>query len=635
MSGENVSSGTPNVEVPKFDIAFQNGLLKLALNDDHFCAQMVKYFGSDGDSDFRKYQIFDSEYTQQIFNIMVDCFKEANTRPSVAVIRQYISEVEEDSQEGYFKALDDILRTDIHDEKNYRDRITGWSKHVKLIRGFNKVRDVWRRDPEKAHLELQQVVEAINRVEFDKEDIVKPGDVMDLIREAVNSQAKVVPTGIAELDEDLLGGLPRESLITVLGGTNTGKSLFCITLGCEAIRAKDEAGNSLGLKVLHINLEGMRNEAILRYMANLSDINYRTLVTDSLSESERETLRETIELAKDRLLIRNMLGFGATIEELAAYCREVYKDYKFDVLIVDYGQLLETKVPTEGYRFVQARVARGLDSLSKEFRCVVITPAQATRDAQRNQNEFRRGRGNDLPPVLRSSDISESFDIARVSGVILSLNRTDKEEKEGKLRVFLEKQRHGVKGKLYGLITKYSKAKLVTGETFDPYATIMELDGDDEGTMTPKNLTPVALTRQQISHQVKMDIDLSIDEYAAARARMGEIKDRFKRAMECTNEAEKAEILGGKTEEELGIAVDEVKQKLLRLRKDIVTELNKTLANLNQESYKLSRQSYLDSLKTSDLSPAEQERVKLALKRMDFFMQHRKALEENSDANVA
>jgi hypothetical protein len=61
----------------------------------------------------------------------------------------------------------------------------------------------------------------------------------------------------------------------------------------------------------------------------------------------------------------------------------------------------------------------------------------------------------DQAPILRSSDISEAFEIARVSGIIMSLNMTDDERREGKLRVYLEKQRHGVKGNQYGILTDF------------------------------------------------------------------------------------------------------------------------------------------------------------------------------------
>ncbi len=60
------------------------------------------------------------------------------------------------------------------------------------------------------------------------------------------------------------GGVRCVVLVAVLGSSNAGKSLFCSSLACSALRN--------GFRVLHINLEGTRDETIYKYVATLSDI---------------------------------------------------------------------------------------------------------------------------------------------------------------------------------------------------------------------------------------------------------------------------------------------------------------------------------------------------------------------------
>jgi replicative DNA helicase len=466
------------IEKPLFDVVFQMGVLKLALQDDYFCTQLVKYLAEDNDLD--EYTIFDTDSLQEIFKIVVDSVQNFKNRPTEGQVRQKFNEYPESERQDYNDLLDSILQQDTHNEDYYRKFLQTYIQQVKMAKGFKKTRKVFKEHPENAPEYMQVVIDAIRRVSFDKEDVVTLKDLPALINEGATLNTRKIPTGVKELDIDLVGGLPRENLTVVLAGTNVGKSLFCISLGCNALQAVDENGQNKGLKVLHINLEGQRDEAAKRYAANLSQIGYGDLIRGSFDDAARRRFEEVIsKYGEDRLKIRNMLGFGATIEDLHVYLKEEYKNFRFDMVVVDYGQLLDSKVKTEGYRFTMSRVFRGLDSISKEFSAVVITPAQSTRNAQENQNTTFKGRNSsggqeDRSHILRSTDISEAFEIARVSGVILTLNRTEEEERTNRLRLYLEKQRQGAKNKLYGLITNYSQSNLITGKTYNPFEVVID-----------------------------------------------------------------------------------------------------------------------------------------------------------------
>jgi len=463
------------IDRPSFDIVFQMGVIKLSLQDDYFCLQLVKYLAEDNDLD--QYTIFDNEGLQVLFKLIVDSVHTFKNRPTEGQIRQKFNEFAQADNIEYNELLDTVLQQDTHNEDYYRQYLRTYIQQVKMAKGFKKTKKIWKDHPESAPEYMQMVIDSIRRVSFDKEDIVTLKDLPALINEGSTLNSRKIPTGVKALDIDLVGGLPRENLTVVLAGTNVGKSLFCISLGCNALNSVDENGNDRGLKVLHINLEGQRDEAAKRYAANLAQINYGDLIRGTFDEAAKKRLEDIIaRYDENRLKIRNMLGFGATIEELIAYLKEEYKNFRFDVLVVDYGQLLDSKVKTEGLRFTMSRVFRGLDAISKEFSCVVVTPAQSTRNAQENQNQsFKKfNQQEERSHILRSTDISEAFEIARVSGVILTLNRTEEEEKTGRLRLFLEKQRQGAKNKLYGLFTNYAQSNLITGRTYDPFESVLQ-----------------------------------------------------------------------------------------------------------------------------------------------------------------
>ena len=496
------------IEKPIFDVVFQMGVLKLAMQDDYFCMQLVRYLAEDNDLD--EYTIFDNDGLQEIFKVVVDSVQTFKNRPTEGQIRQKFNEQGEGPRQDFNDHLDTILQQDTHNESYYRRFLQTYIQQVKMAKGFKKTRKVFKEHPENAPEFMQVVIDSIRRVSFEKEDVVTLKDLPGLISEGSAMNSRKVPTGIKELDIDLVGGLPRENLTTILAGTNVGKSLFCISLAANALRAVDENGLNRGFKVLHINLEGQRDEAAKRYASNLAQIPSGDLIRGSFDEPGRRRFEEAIvNYGEDRLKIRNMLGFGVTIEDVYSYVKEEFKNFRFDVLVVDYGQLLDTKVKTEGHRFTMGKVFRGLDSISKEFSCVVMTPAQATRSAQSGQNQSFKSKNNpqeDRGHILRSEDISEAFEIARVSGIILTLNLSEEESRTSRMRLFLEKQRQGAKNKLYGLITNYNQSNLITGKTYDPFEVVIDSKSVDmkkpSGGQSDSNLTSIKHLTQAKQNQV-------------------------------------------------------------------------------------------------------------------------------------
>lgn len=510
--GKNLDS-----DQPEFDLLFQQGLLNLALREDHFCSQLCRYLGND--KDMEQFQIFDNIPTEQIFSMICKSMNKTGTRPSEGELRQLFTEFAPDEKERLNIALNHILSVKMHNDLFYRKYIGSFVQKCKMAKGLIKIQKSWKKDGgQSAPDVMQEVIDSVRRVDFEEQNIVTMDDFESLYQERKTGENTKIPTGINQLDEDLLGGLPRESLVIVLSGTNVGKSIFSISLGAQALKVKDSVGKSRGFKILHINLEGRRDEALFRYMSNLAQVPLKSIAKGTLTEEEVARVNKVKSDIGNRLLIRNMTGFGVTIEDLVAYTREIYKEFKFDMLIVDYGQLLETRQKTESHRLSQSRVFRGLDSMSKEFKCVVVSPVQATRGAQENQNvnsfKNRNKSENDPLPVMRSNDISEAFEIARVSAVILSLNRTDEEVDQGKLRVFLEKQREGVKNKTYGVFANYPMNDLITGRYYDPKATMIKENEtvDKKDLITLDNYDPEITDLERVENK-KEEIDILVEQY--------------------------------------------------------------------------------------------------------------------------
>lgn len=468
----------PLKKIPTFGTTFQDAVIKIALHDDYFAAQLVRYLSFNTKD--KEYTIFNTIQHQIIFNCISASVKKYNTRPSDAQVRQFILEYSPEEQTALNATYERILQTSTHDEAYVRDNLKAYIQYVTLAVGLSDIRSAAKEDFFDLPNVMQKTIDQARRVSFEKEELLLLSNFDDIMASGHFDPKNLIPTLLPPLDADLLGGLPKGELVVVLSGTNVGKSMFCISLGANALRA--------GKKVLHIQLEGRRIETFTRYVANLAQVPINAINKNEVTPFEKEKIKNAGKFEK-QLQIRPLVERTISVEELAAKCREIYKDFKFDMLIVDYGALLTSAQKMDQYRLTQGHVHRELSKMANEFNCVVLTPAQGTRDSQKEQTQTYRKKNEDGPlPVLRSSDIAEAFEIARIAGVILTLNRTDEETHKNQLRIYLEKNRVEAKNKTYGVYCDFACARLITEDFYDPNSVTENEDLFEEDEQSEKAL---------------------------------------------------------------------------------------------------------------------------------------------------
>lgn len=474
------------IDKPDFNIGFQMSVIKLMLQNEYFCNGLIKYLGNEIDG--KNIRIFDNILLDKIFDMIVKSYNKYKCRPTEVQLRQSFNDYSISEKEDLNDALTNIMEQDLRDSDYYKSVLKAYIIQIKFFKGQAKIKNVWKDNTqEEAIAVMQTIVDDVRKVSFEKDNIVTMKNIDTFMRGSVKN-ARKIKTGIDPLDKDLSGGMSRQNLIVPVAGSNVGKTLFVVSLGVHALKQ--------GLKVFHISLEGTDEETIFKYLANIAEIDLSKIDDAELLEdgtivglTQEEIIR--FEAAKEKyessLRIQNIPGFGATIEQVQAICREVYKEFPFDELIVDYGQLLGTTRKNLEHRLIQGEVYKGLDAISKEMNCVVISPVQANRSSQKEQTNFVKKK-DEKSPVLRMTDISESADIYRVAAVIITLNRTDDESAKGLLRVFLDKQRKGAKGIVYGLYTNYAQSNLITGKFYNPNSTVHDVTVLENKSSSPSTI---------------------------------------------------------------------------------------------------------------------------------------------------
>lgn len=246
-----------------------------------------------------------------------------------------------------------------------------------------------------------------------------------------------IPTGISSMDIDLKGGIPRKAITTILAEPNVGKTTFCISLGANAIK--------YGQKVLHVNLDAtIKSEELNnRYLSNLSGVPLNNIQKGTLSVEQRNKIEKVSGILSKNFKIRHITGFDLMGHDLWLYLEALYKDYKFDVLIIDHAQLLHHDKKHQSQIGGLFDTYTILSIIARNLDCAVVSPAVPSKNSKKLSN-------NDY--VISVEDIPEFYGVSMVSSVIVSLNKSDK---EGRIRAFLAKNRMGIKN-TYSLIPDYA-----------------------------------------------------------------------------------------------------------------------------------------------------------------------------------
>jgi replicative DNA helicase len=237
----------------------------------------------------------------------------------------------------------------------------------------------------------------------------------------------VVPTGFADLDRLLSGGLRDGQLIIVAGRPGMGKS----TLAMDIAR---HACVHLGLPGMFATLEMSNTELMMRLISAEAGIPLHLLRTGKLREEEWARVGDRIGLVDDApLLMFDDPDMNLGI--LRAEGRRMKATRGCRLIVVDYLQLMSTGRRTEGRQQEVADLSRGLKLLGKQIGCPVIGVSQLNRGPEQRQ---------DKKPSL--GDLRDSGAIEQDADIVIFPHRPDYYDKftrPGEADLIVAKHRNG------------------------------------------------------------------------------------------------------------------------------------------------------------------------------------------------
>lgn len=256
---------------------------------------------------------------------------------------------------------------------------------------------------EAAQLALARLVEDSPRDEW-----VSAFDGMlqhtDVLSDRADGKIRAWSTGLADLDNQLEGGLRPGELVIIGARPSMGKTALALSISVHMA-----ADCSIGLLSMEMSQVEV-NDRLVALLGRVSLSHVKRPGNDKNSPVW-DAMTEGAERAKAlNLYVSDQPGL--TINQLRPKARNLKRLHGLDILIVDYIGLMTGSDPKLSRAYQLEEISRGLKNLAKELQICVVCLAQLNRKVEE--------RTDSLPNL---SDLRDSGAIEQDADVVIFLHR--------------------------------------------------------------------------------------------------------------------------------------------------------------------------------------------------------------------
>jgi replicative DNA helicase len=247
-----------------------------------------------------------------------------------------------------------------------------------------------------------------------------------------------ISTGLRQLDKYLQGGVQNGDLIVVAARTSVGKTAFVVNWI-----------NSIKCKIGFFSLEQSAEQIALRLAINKTEIS-KNKIKGFDGGLKLEDYTKLTEFGKtvynaDNLFIIDKPSWE--VNELRNFIKLQMKKHQFEILFIDYLQLIKCKDKTVNNRVSEVdTVTKYLKTIARENNIPVVAIAQLNRET-----ESTKGQRPLLKHLQESGGIEQSADVvlllfnAFLAGIKEYKFKNETYSTENKIEVILAKNREGEK----------------------------------------------------------------------------------------------------------------------------------------------------------------------------------------------
>ncbi|MMZ43658.1 Replicative DNA helicase [compost metagenome] len=417
-------------EVYQFAEGFQLKILAMMARDKSFYASyrdvlQPKYFRKDVHIDVAR--ILHDFYEDEL--VRAQHKKTPINAPSVEVLFEEIRKLLKNNEKKsklrhqYEDCIADIVDVDLSDAEYIKDSVVKFGKDSAMRHAImDSVNDLEKGDFDTIY---ERIGEAL-RIGDDLSDLGV--DFFEEASERIEQYQKGgdgtrrIPTGLSGIDKVTRGGLGNGELGVVIAPPNRGKSFALINIGAGAIME--------GYNVVHYTLEMPERQVAKRYDNRLikRDLDY-------MKDNPEKTLMALMNIQKinkGKLIIKKYKTNECSVNSIRSHLTRLKMEKGFvpDLIIVDYGDLLQPRRTYSDKRFELESIYLDLRDLGDEFSCPVWTASQANRGALDKK-------------IITLADLAEAFNKANIADFMVALCQTVEEKRDLIMRWHIAKFRDG------------------------------------------------------------------------------------------------------------------------------------------------------------------------------------------------
>lgn len=416
-----MSNEEMEVELYDFDEEFQKKILGFLLRDEPFSRRTEGLINP---------RFFELESHRLLADIAIDHIEKYKTPPSVLAISQRIKERLNDKKVSKEQASEmasmakDIYSMTLEDRDFFVTAASQFAKKQALTAAiiksagaidkgdFSRV-EGWIR-------EASLVGEADANGEYDFfEQTDDRADYREMIL-AGKIKPDGIPTGHKELDDRLYHkGWGRKELSVVMGPAKAGKSMSLVGFAMNAALA--------GYNVLFVSLEVACRIIADRFDAAISQVDMNDLQNKLKIVS---TKVKTVSGRAGELKIHDYPSGTFTPNQLRRLInRYDASGIQFDLIVVDYADLMAPDIVFNDPRENSRLVYLGLRAIASEFNVAVLSATQTNRDG------FKAAVG-------KMEHVAEDINKVRTVDLLISINSTDDEKAREEARLYFAASRN-------------------------------------------------------------------------------------------------------------------------------------------------------------------------------------------------
>jgi KaiC/GvpD/RAD55 family RecA-like ATPase len=425
----------------KYGTKMQENLVQLMLDDRVFCDQISEVM----DTNF-----FELKYLRLFVDKMFDYRKKYGTHPSrdtfTTILRTEVDKEPEllQKQVREFFARVQANEFSLDGEQHIKDISLDFCKKQKLKEAMIKSVSLIQNS---SYDEISKIINDALKLGTDNNHGYD--FILDFEKRFEVAARNPLSTGWDLIDNITKGGLGKGELGVVIAPTGAGKSMALVHLGAEAVKA--------GKNVVHYSLELQDKVVALRYDSCISGI----MLSDV--KDQKDMVWENVKDVKGKLIVKEYPTKSATTNTIKNHLEKLKrKDFKIDMVIVDYGDLIRPITAQREKRNELESIYEELRAIAQIYGCPVWTASQTNRSGLNAE-------------VITMESISEAFNKCFVADFIFTISRTIKDKNTNEGRIFVAKNRNGPDGLVFPIFMDTANVKIkVLQQSTESATEIME-----------------------------------------------------------------------------------------------------------------------------------------------------------------